>query len=63
MNGATLECLEILATLRAALAGLEAKGKLERGELPLLDHMIEVALGDAPVAIPYARFFTAPRRP
>jgi len=28
-----------------------------------LDHMIEVALGDQPVAIPYQRFFTAPRRP
>jgi hypothetical protein len=38
-------------------------GRLQAGELPLLDHMIEVALGDAPVALPYERFFRAPRRP
>jgi glycerol-3-phosphate dehydrogenase (NAD(P)+) len=63
MNGATLECLEILETLRTGLGELERAGKLARGELPLLEHMIEVALGDQPVALPYARFFTAPHRP
>ena len=57
MQGATLECLEILETLRTGLTVLEASGKLARGELPFLDHMLEVALDDRPVAIPYASFF------
>ena len=63
MQGATLECLEILETLRVGIGALVRAGQLEPGELPFLDHMIEVALGDQPVAIPYQRFFTAPRRP
>src|SRR5450432_3933326 len=44
MNGATLECLEILDTLRVGLAFLQRAGQLEAGGLPLLDHMLEVAL-------------------
>jgi glycerol-3-phosphate dehydrogenase (NAD(P)+) len=62
MNGATLECLEILETLRTGLAAWEASGRLTRGTLPFLDHMLEVALDDRPVEIPYARFFKAPPR-
>ena len=58
-----LECLEILETLRVGTDALLRAGQLGQGELPFLDHMIEVALGDQPVAIPYPRFFTAPRRP
>lgn len=57
MQGATLECLEILETLRAGLAVLEGTGTLARGELPFLDHMLSVALDDQPVIIPYASFF------
>jgi glycerol-3-phosphate dehydrogenase (NAD(P)+) len=57
MQGATLECLEILETLRAGLAVFEATGKLERGALPFLDHMLSVALDDQPVLIPYGSFF------
>jgi glycerol-3-phosphate dehydrogenase (NAD(P)+) len=63
MNGATLECLEILETLRVGVGALVNAGSLQRGELPLLEHMIEVALGDASVSIPYERFFRAPHRP
>jgi glycerol-3-phosphate dehydrogenase (NAD(P)+) len=62
MNGATLECLEILETLRAGLSTSQAAGRLGRRELPLLDHMLEVALEDRPVQIPYQRFFKAPLR-
>lgn len=61
MNGATLECLEILETLRAGMSVLEARGELARGELPFLDHMLEVALDDRPVAIPYPLFFKVGR--
>jgi glycerol-3-phosphate dehydrogenase (NAD(P)+) len=62
MNGATLECLEVLQTLRTGLSDLEQKSdhfRLE--ELPFLSHMLEVALDDRPVDIPYQQFFKVPR--
>ena len=59
MQGATLECLEILDVLERALPVLKAQGKLEPGKLPLLRHMIDVALHDQPVALPFAGFFAA----
>ncbi len=56
MQGATLECLEILAVVRDALrAG--AVGRLGERDLPLLGHLIEVALDGKPVDLPLARFF------
>ena len=63
MNGATLECLEILETLRTGLSALQAAGQLGRHDLPLLDHMFEVALEDHLVQIPYQCFFRSPLRP
>jgi glycerol-3-phosphate dehydrogenase (NAD(P)+) len=63
MNGATLECLEILEALRTGLSVKQAEGRLSRRDLPFLDHMLEVALEDQPVQIPYSRFFRAPLRP
>jgi glycerol-3-phosphate dehydrogenase (NAD(P)+) len=59
MEGATLECLEILEVLRAARPALERTGALEPDALPLLDHLTSVALDDAPVAMPFERFFGA----
>src|SRR5450432_4686365 len=53
MAGATLECLEILETLRVGLDAAARSTEFTRRDLPLLDHMIEVALEDQPVAIPY----------
>jgi len=50
MQGATLECLEILAVMRQALPSLG-------GDLPLLEHLIEVALDGKPLAMPFDRFF------
>ncbi|HYP98262.1 MAG TPA: NAD(P)-binding domain-containing protein [Polyangiaceae bacterium] len=61
MNGATLECLEILETLRAGLSDKERLGGFALAELPFLSHMLEVALDDHPVDIPYQRFFRVPR--
>jgi len=61
MNGATLECLEILETLRVGLSQLEQKSSLRLSDLPFLCHMLEVALDDRPVDIPYQWFFKAPR--
>jgi glycerol-3-phosphate dehydrogenase (NAD(P)+) len=55
MEGATLECLQILAVLDEALGHLEAAGRVAPGELPLLRHMLEVVAG-APVAVPFERF-------
>jgi len=56
MEGATLECLEILGVLRRALPALQASGAIRTGQLPLLEHMIAVALDDAPVAMPFGAF-------
>lgn len=57
MEGATLECLEILAVLREAIPGLVAEGKLRDGSMPLALHLAEVALDGAAVDFPLARFF------
>lgn len=57
MEGATLECLEILAVLREAIPGLVAESKLRAGSMPLALHLADVALDGAPVDFPLARFF------
>lgn len=57
MEGATLECLEILAVMRRVEGAWIARGEARAGELPLLDHMIAVALDGAPVDLPIGRFF------
>lgn len=57
MQGATLECLEILAVMRAAVREFEARGAVAPGAFPLLMHMADVALDGAPVDLPLARFF------
>ncbi len=53
MEGATLECLEILGVMEQALPGLKSRTP---GEFPLLRHMIAVALHDEPVAMPFSAF-------
>jgi hypothetical protein len=62
MNGATLECLEVLETLRTGLTRIErTSASFTLGDLPFLAHMLEVALDDRPVDIPYQQFFKVPR--
>jgi glycerol-3-phosphate dehydrogenase (NAD(P)+) len=61
MQGATLECLEILAVMRAIVAEFERRGALGRTELPLLRELCRIALDSAPVDLPLDRFFS--RRP
>lgn len=56
MEGATLECLEILAVMDAAWRG-GALGAVDERELPLLRHLADVALRGAPVDLPLDRFF------
>lgn len=56
MEGATLECLEILEVMRQALPMLERRGLPASRDLPLLVHLIDVALDDAPVAMPFEHF-------
>jgi glycerol-3-phosphate dehydrogenase (NAD(P)+) len=56
MEGATLECLEVLRELDPALAHFDALGKTAPNELPLLRHLIDVALRGAPAAMPFSRF-------
>jgi glycerol-3-phosphate dehydrogenase (NAD(P)+) len=57
MQGATLECLEILEVMRHALGGFEASERVRRGELPLLRHLAEVALDGKAVNVPFSEFF------
>jgi glycerol-3-phosphate dehydrogenase (NAD(P)+) len=56
MEGATLECLEILRELDLALTSWDASGATRRDELPLLRHLTDVALRGAPVSMPFERF-------
>lgn len=56
MEGATLECLEVLRELDAALSRFDELGRTQPHELPLLRHLTDVALRGAPVAIPFERF-------
>lgn len=57
MQGATLECLDILRTLRAASRSFEAQGRLAPGALPLAEQLAAIALDGAPVDMPFSRFF------
>jgi glycerol-3-phosphate dehydrogenase (NAD(P)+) len=57
MQGATLECLDILRVMRTALQHFEARGTLGARELPLLRHMAAVALDDDAVDMPFGEFF------
>ena len=55
MQGATLECLEVLAVLERFLRGEGCSGPERR--LPLLRHLIDVGLHGAPVDVPFQEFF------
>ncbi len=57
MEGATLECLEILAVMRKALPFYEERGELLPTELPLIRQLMRIALDDEPVSMPFDRFF------
>lgn len=61
MEGATLECLEILEVMDRALRDLDAAGKTRVDELPLLRHLAAVARGriESTAAMPFDRFFAA----
>jgi glycerol-3-phosphate dehydrogenase (NAD(P)+) len=56
MEGATLECLEVLREVDAALARFGELGRIQPSELPLLRHLADVALRAAPVEMPFERF-------
>lgn len=54
MAGVTLECLEVLAVLERFMSVYGSPA-----EVPLLLHLIELALHDAPLAMPFEGFFLA----
>lgn len=62
MDGATLECLEILRALREALHDPPTRGRLPSDGLPLAEHLASIALDGAPVAMPFQRFFGGAHR-
>lgn len=57
MEGATLECIDIIEVFQAALPALEASGRLRPDALPLMRHLIEVVLEHKPLNMPFGRFF------
>jgi glycerol-3-phosphate dehydrogenase (NAD(P)+) len=57
MQGATLECLDILRSMRAALPELLRRGALSASSLPLLRHMAAVALDGERIDMPFSHFF------
>lgn len=57
MEGATLECLEILAVMRRATVALRERGALGARELPLLEEMAKVALDGGALEMPFGEFF------
>ena len=57
MEGATLECLDIVRTVAGALPTLIDRNDLAESDLPLMHHMIDVLLGGATVDVPFAKFF------
>jgi glycerol-3-phosphate dehydrogenase (NAD(P)+) len=58
MQGATLECLEVLAELERFSRGSSSK-RPDRRRLPLLRHLMDVGLHGAPVDVPFQDFFPA----
>jgi len=56
MDGATLECLEVLREVDTALAHFDQLGRTQPSELPLLRHLADVALRAAAVSMPFERF-------
>jgi glycerol-3-phosphate dehydrogenase (NAD(P)+) len=58
MQGATLECLEILKALREATAAFIRGGRLAAGALPLAEHLAAIALDGSALEMPFERFFT-----
>jgi glycerol-3-phosphate dehydrogenase (NAD(P)+) len=61
MQGATLECLEILGNLRSALDAYERQGRITNDAFPLARHLAEIALDSAAVNMPFERFFSRSR--
>ena len=57
MEGATLECIDIIEVFQEALPALEASGKIGAGSLPLMRHLVEVVLEHKPLDMPFGRFF------
>ncbi len=58
MQGATLECLEVLAELERYGNGTSSR-RPERRRLPLLRHLMDVGLHGAAVNVPFQDFFRA----
>lgn len=56
MQGATLECLDVLAVLDRALAVFQSSGRVAPTELPLTRHLCDVALRGHPVDVPLSTF-------
>ena len=58
MAGETLESAFVVAQIAKALPGLEKRGLVRPGELPLMRHLCRVITEDAPAAVDFDSLFT-----
>ncbi len=56
MQGATLECLDVLRVLDEAMDAFVSAGRVQAAELPLTRHLCDVALRGAAVQVPFEAF-------
>jgi glycerol-3-phosphate dehydrogenase (NAD(P)+) len=58
LSGVTLESVDAVRVVNAALPRLEEQGRVDRGQMPLMRHLGEIVRGE-PVRIPLESFFGA----
>jgi glycerol-3-phosphate dehydrogenase (NAD(P)+) len=56
LSGVTLESVDAIRVVNAALPRLEEQGRIQRDQLPLICHLGEIVRGE-PVRIPLESFF------
>jgi glycerol-3-phosphate dehydrogenase (NAD(P)+) len=57
MEGATLECLDILEAMRGLIGAWEQQGLVGEGQFPLGRFLVDVAVHDLPRPLPVGSFF------
>jgi len=57
MEGATLECIDIIRVFCGAFEAMSKQGRLGQKDLPMMRHLGEVVLGHKPLSMPFAKFF------
>lgn len=59
LSSVTLESVDVIRVLGQALPQMESAGQLQPGEMPLLQHLVEIVVHGRPVEVPLERMFTS----